>query len=50
VGHSRIALQLLRQRLPERKDDWATRLVWEALKQLMLTFGWGEHLLLDTQA
>jgi hypothetical protein len=45
VGHSRIALQLLRQRLPERKVDWAARLVWEALKQLM----WGEHLLLDTQ-
>ena len=35
VGHSRIALQLLGQRLPKRKVDWAARLVWEALKQLM---------------
>ena len=35
VGQSRIALQLLGQRLPKRKVDWAARLVWEALKQLM---------------
>jgi len=29
VGHSRIALQLLGQRLPKRKVDWAARLVWK---------------------
>jgi class 3 adenylate cyclase/tetratricopeptide (TPR) repeat protein len=35
VGHSRIALRLLGQRLPKRKIGWAARLFWEALKQLM---------------
>ena len=35
VGHSRIALRLLGQRLPKRKIGWAARLVWETLKQLM---------------
>ena len=35
VGHSRIALRLLGQRLPKRKVGWAARLLWEALKQLM---------------
>jgi len=34
VGHSRIALRLLGQRLPKRKIGWAARLFWEALKQL----------------
>jgi class 3 adenylate cyclase/tetratricopeptide (TPR) repeat protein len=34
VGHSRIALKLLGQRLPKRKIGWAARLFWETLKQL----------------
>jgi class 3 adenylate cyclase/tetratricopeptide (TPR) repeat protein len=39
IMHSRIALQLLGQRLPKRMGGWAARLVWESVKQFMHLLG-----------